>query len=177
MKGKLLIATPELLTDNIFSKTVIIIADEHESGKVGFIINKPLPVTVKDISGINLPFQVYEGGPVSGDRLYFIHKVPDLIPGGLHIRKDLYWGGNILNPGQIARQSDFLADKIKFFVGYSGWGLHQLENEISDGAWLVNDKYLDVININPKNIWKELLVETKPELVLWKDAPNNPSMN
>ena len=41
MKGSILISSPDLLTDQIFYKSIIIIVDESEEGYTGFILNKP----------------------------------------------------------------------------------------------------------------------------------------
>ncbi|NPA43256.1 MAG: YqgE/AlgH family protein [Chlorobi bacterium] len=177
MKGKLLIATPELLTDNVFSQSVILITDYHDDGTVGFILNKPLMVRVNEVTNLEFPHQLYNGGPVSPDRLYYIHKIPDLIPGGYPVYEGLYWGGNLEELRRKSELHDDLADKIKFFIGYSGWSKGQLEEEIRNGAWLVSDKKIDPVNVNPKTLWKELLVETAPEMELWKNAPLNPELN
>ncbi len=177
MKGKLLIASPDLLSDRIFSKAVILISDKHEDGSVGFILNKPLPVTIRDISSLNFPLQAFNGGPVSTNRLYFIHKIPDIIEGSVPIDNDLYWGGNLDRLLKSNLNLQDLQKKIKFFIGYSGWGKNQLQNEINEGAWLVSNKKIDIFSINPKNLWKNLLVETDPDMILWKNAPSDPSLN
>ena len=177
MKGKLLIATPELLTDSIFSQSVILITDYHDDGTVGFILNKPLPATVNEVTKLDIPLQLYNGGPVSPDRLYFIHRLPDLVEGGYEIYPDLFWGGDLRKLQNAALPHDKLSENIKFFVGYSGWSKGQLEEEIERGAWLVTDKKIDPIRINPKTLWKELLVKTAPDLALWKNAPLNPELN
>ncbi len=178
MKGKLLIATPELLTDSIFSQSVILIVDDHEEGTVGFILNKPLPVLVKEVTDINSSLQIYDGGPVSIDQMYFLHNAPEIIPGGQQVYDNLFWGGDIRVVKEIFDDNEsLLQDRIKFFIGYSGWGKEQLENEINEGAWLVSEKKLDIFKINPKNLWKKLLVEVDPAMELWKNAPQNPELN
>ena len=40
MKGKILISSPNLLSDMIFYKSIILIVDETEDGLTGFIINR-----------------------------------------------------------------------------------------------------------------------------------------
>ena len=37
---------------------------------------------------------VYNGGPVEQDKLYFIHKIPELIPNSIEISNGIYWGGD-----------------------------------------------------------------------------------
>ncbi len=80
-KGKLLIAEPSILSDSSFNRSVVLLTEHNENGSVGFIFNKPAPYKIKDlIPEIDSSLKIYFGGPVSEDNLYFVHKVPDLIP-------------------------------------------------------------------------------------------------
>ena len=80
-KGKLLIAEPSLTGDVSFNRSVVLLAEHNQEGSVGFILNKPLNYSINDlVEEIQVPFPVYNGGPVEQDNLYFIHKVPELIP-------------------------------------------------------------------------------------------------
>ena len=81
VKGKLLIAEPSILNDDSFNRSIILLTEHNEQSSVGFILNKPLNYTIKDlIPEINCSFKIYQGGPVEQDNLYFIHKIPELIP-------------------------------------------------------------------------------------------------
>lgn len=94
-KGKLLIAEPALTGDVSFNRSVVLLAEHNDEGSVGFILNKPLEYYINDlISEISLPFQVYNGGPVEQDNLYFIHRVPELIENSIEISDGIYWGGD-----------------------------------------------------------------------------------
>ncbi|MEO1548487.1 MAG: YqgE/AlgH family protein, partial [Bacteroidota bacterium] len=94
-KGKLLIAEPSLTGDVSFNRSVVLLAEHNQEGSVGFILNKPLDYNINDlISEITIPFQVFNGGPVEQDNLYFIHKVPHLIDGSIEISDGIFWGGN-----------------------------------------------------------------------------------
>lgn len=96
-KGKLLIAEPALTGGDVsFNRSVVLLAEHNdEGGSVGFILNKPLEYYINDlISEISLPFQVYNGGPVEQDNLYFIHRVPELIENSIEISDGIYWGGD-----------------------------------------------------------------------------------
>src|SRR5210317_785774 len=117
-KGKLLIAEPSLTGDVSFNRSVVLLAEHNEEGSVGFILNKPLNYSMNDlVEEIEIPFPVYNGGPVEQDNLYFIHKVPDLIPQSVEISDGIYWGGDfeitvtLVNSGKI-NQKD-----IRFFLG------------------------------------------------------------
>ena len=49
MKGNILIASPNLLFDSFFSKTIILIVDQTKDGYTGFILNKALKLKIKEV--------------------------------------------------------------------------------------------------------------------------------
>ena len=94
-KGNLLIAEPSILGDFSFNRSVILLADHSEEGSIGFILNKPLEYTLNDlIPEVSAEYNVYNGGPVEQDNLYFIHTSPDIIPNSIEISNGIYWGGD-----------------------------------------------------------------------------------
>lgn len=179
-KGHLLIAEPSIIGDTSFNRSVILLADYTEEGAVGFILNKPLKYTLKDlIPGTQVSCKIYNGGPVEQDNLYFIHKVPDLIPDSIEISLGIYWGGNfdialaLLDSGAI-KSSD-----IRFFLGYSGWEPHQLEQELEINSWIVTENIYKKAIIAKKeaSFWKEKMLELGGDYSIWSNAPENPSYN
>ena len=100
-------------------------------------------ITIHDlVPEIHANFSVYNGGPVEQDNLYFIHNIPDVIPNSVEIANGIYWGGdfnitlNLINEGKITKKN------IRFFLGYSGWEAHQLENELKENAWIVRNNFV-----------------------------------
>ena len=86
LKGKLLIAEPSILNDSSFNRTIILITEHTENNSIGFILNRPLEYTIEDLlPEIKSDFTIYQGGPVEQDNLYFVHKVPDLIPDSIEV--------------------------------------------------------------------------------------------
>jgi putative transcriptional regulator len=52
-KGKILISEP-FLPDNFFNRTVVYLADHTKDGSVGFILNRPLDIKVREaVSGFD----------------------------------------------------------------------------------------------------------------------------
>jgi len=179
-KGNLLVAEPSLTGDVSFNRSVVLIAEHNHEGSVGFILNKPLDYTICDlVSDITIPFQVFNGGPVEQDNLYFIHKVPELIENSIEISDGIFWGGNfemtvdLINNGTITEQD------IRFFLGYSGWGISQLDQELSSKSWVVlpNDYESSILEKGSNAFWKEKMMELGGDYVLWSNAPENPSLN
>ena len=121
-KGNLLIAEPSIIGDLSFNRAVILLADHNALGSVGFILNKPLDYTIKDLlPNIDATFRIYNGGPVEQDNLYFIHKIPDKIPNSVEISYGIFWGGDFESVKSLINQNKIKEDDIRFFLGYSGW--------------------------------------------------------
>lgn len=179
-KGKLLIAEPSLTGDVSFNRSVVLLAEHNEEGSVGFILNKPLEYQINDlVNEIVIPFQVYNGGPVEQDNLYFIHKVPHLIDNSIEISDGIYWGGNFDTTVNLINEKIISEDDIRFFLGYSGWSSLQLDEELSSKTWIVatNEYESQIIKKSSVAFWKEKMIELGGDYLLWSNAPENPSLN
>ncbi|MCL4145527.1 UNVERIFIED_CONTAM: hypothetical protein GTU68_033972 [Idotea baltica] len=179
-KGKLLIAEPSLTGDVSFNRSVVLLAEHNEEGSVGFILNKPLEYQINDlVTEIIIPFQVYNGGPVEQDNLYFIHKVPHLIDNSIEISDGIYWGGNFDTTVNLINEKIISEDDIRFFLGYSGWSSLQLDEELSSKTWIVaiNEYESQIIKKSSVAFWKEKMIELGGDYLLWSNAPENPSLN
>jgi len=179
-KGHLLVAEPSIIGDTSFNRSVVLIADEGNSGFIGFILNKPLDYTLHDlIPEISSELMVYNGGPVEQDNLYFIHRVPNLIPDSIEIADGIYWGGDFLTVTSLIELKKIGKNDIRFFLGYSGWETEQLENELQLNTWIVvkNTYKNKIISKNYSSFWKEKMVEFGGDYILWSNAPENPNFN
>ncbi|VAW18949.1 Transcriptional regulator, ArsR family [hydrothermal vent metagenome] len=179
-KGKLLIAEPTLTGDVSFNRSVVLLAEHNDEGSVGFILNKPLEYNINDlVSEIDIPLQVFNGGPVEQDNLYFIHKVPHLIGNSIEISDGIYWGGDFEMTISLINKKTISEDDIRFFLGYSGWSSLQLDQELSSKSWIVvkNEYESEIIQKSSIAFWKEKMVELGGDYLLWSNAPENPSLN
>ena len=180
-KGLLLVAKPSIIGDVSFNRSVILLTEYNtENGSVGFILNKPLEYTLKDfIPEINSKLPVYNGGPVEQDNLYFIHKIPELIPGSVEISQGIFWGGDFKAISKLLADDKLTQSQIRFFLGYSGWSTQQLDQELELNSWVVapNDYKNNIIGNNNNNLWKEKMLEFGGNYKLWSNAPQNPSYN
>lgn len=178
-KGKLLVAEPSILTDKEFNRSVIYITENSEEGCIGFILNKPTQYIVKDlIPEIDCKFVVFNGGPVNQENLYFIHRLPNLIPNSIKIDKDIYWGGNFDVLTKLLNSKMLNTSDIRFFLGYSGWSQSQLLEELKDSTWIVApNRYPNLFQLNSVDLWKNQLMAIGGEYQIWANAPKNPSLN
>lgn len=179
-KGHLLIAEPSIIGDTSFNRSIILLADYTEEGSIGFILNKPLEYTLNDlVPTAEAQFKVYNGGPVEQDNLYFIHKIPDLIPESIEISLGIYWGGDFEIALKLINDGSITESEIRFFLGYSGWEPNQLENELLSNSWIITKNVYksDLISKSEDTFWKEKMLELGGDYSIWSNAPENPSYN
>ena len=138
--GKILIST-DSNDDANFHQSVILIAEHNENGALGFVVNKISERTLNELAEFSssLAFPLFEGGPVSNEYLYFIHKRNDLIQGGTLIIDDLYFGGDFKQAITPINNYTITTNDIKIFIGYCGWDKNELETEITEGSWCVKN--------------------------------------
>lgn len=179
-KGLLLVAEPSIIGDVSFNRSVVLLAEYNESGSVGFILNKPLNYKLKDfIPEVNSKLQVYNGGPVEQDNLYFIHRIPELIPDSVEISSGIYWGGDFSAILDLLKEDKLKKDQIRFFLGYSGWANDQLKQELEVNSWVIvpNNYKNTILGKSNSSFWKEKMIEFGGDYLLWSNAPENPSYN
>ncbi|MFN7420223.1 MAG: YqgE/AlgH family protein, partial [Flavobacterium sp.] len=65
------------------------------------------------------------------------------------------------------------------FLGYTGWGAQQLEQELESQSWIVcaNSYKQTILNKSSHDFWKEKILELGGDYVLWSNAPENPILN
>ncbi len=123
--GTLLVAEPFLKEDH-FNHAVILLV-EHTAGKpaMGLVLNKPTGYTMGEaIEGVDesVDLPIYCGGPMSCDRLFYLHSLPGEFEGSRHIAGDLFIGGDFDQVKRYLNMGLPTRGRMRFFVGYSGWG-------------------------------------------------------
>ncbi|MFN3967862.1 YqgE/AlgH family protein [Flavobacterium sp.] len=179
-KGQLLIAEPSIIGDLSFNRSVILLADHNEEGSVGFILNKPLKYTIKDLlPEIDAKYKIYNGGPVEQDNLYFIHNVPHLIPNSIEISNGIFWGGDFELTKDLINKGLLKKKNIRFFLGYTGWDSEQLETEMQSSSWILTKNVYEnkILGKASVHFWKEKIIELGGEYLIWSNAPENPILN
>jgi len=178
-KGKILIAEP-LLGDPNFDRTVVLLADHNEEGTVGFVLNRPVDILFDDLV-LDFPAfdaDIFEGGPVQGDNLFYLHRKGDLIPGSEEIMDGVFWGGDLDVLKEMIALEMVLPSDIRFFLGYSGWSAGQLHNELEQKAWLVAESDAELVfETEVDGLWSTIMKQLGGEYALWHNAPMDPSLN
>jgi len=178
-KGILLIANP-FLKDPNFVRSVIFLCEHKDEGSFGFVLNKKfsksLGELIPELEGYDIP--VYYGGPVEKDTIHFIHQYPDLIPGGEEVFNGVYWGGNFESLLSYVKNNDIDFNKIRFFIGYSGWSEGQLDGELQEKSWLTVDAVRKLIfHKTPEETWKDSLEHLGGDYKMMINFPIDPQLN
>ena len=178
-KGRILIAEPFLHGD-YFSRSVVFLVAHSEKGAVGFILNKKIDFLLQDVF-LDFPefdANVFLGGPVAADSIFFIHKLGDKLPGSIKVLGNLYWGGDFEALKNLISKKIIKPTDIHFFLGYSGWDAGQLENEIKDDSWLVTDVDENTVMRDANNVsWTDFVKKAGNRYSIWENYPENPSFN
>ena len=137
LQGQLLIASPDLPDPN-FARTVVLIAVHGEEGALGSDPqprDEHAPASKSGARSASRPAcateNVRHGGPVSGSLMALHDQRPHA---NLVVTEDVYVATE-LNAMESLAGSD--EGQVLFYVGHSGWGPGQLENELAEGSWLV----------------------------------------
>ena len=179
-KGNLLISNYTLINDLEFNRSVIYLTKDNDEGSIGFVINKKSSYKIcdldKEFRDIKTP--IYFGGPVSVDTIHFIHRKNTMLSSSEKVSNEIYWGKDFDKLISLIRKKKIDIGNIKFFMGYSGWEHKQLESEISENSWLVQNNFSsDDIFKCKKDFWKKILLNLGDKYKLWANSPENPNYN
>jgi putative transcriptional regulator len=177
-KGRIIISEP-FLPGSYFSRSTVLLVDYSPTGAVGFILNKPLEKPFNEIfvDFPNYTPEVFVGGPVSNDRLFYIHTLGDMIHGSIRVKDELFWGGDYEEMISVISSGKAQPDQIKFFVGYSGWSAGQLDKEITENSWLIAEADIKQIMKSNQNFWLESVINAGGHYKTWRNFPEDPNSN
>lgn len=123
--GALLVAEP-FLYERYFHHSVICLVDYEPAGSaMGIVLNNPTDHSLQELLPdvkVQTRIPVYCGGPMSEDRLYFVHTLGDLIPSSREIVPGLYIGGDFDTMLSIINDGYDTVGHIRFFLGYRYYG-------------------------------------------------------
>lgn len=180
-QGSILISDPSL-QDLYFQRSVVLLVEHNRKGSMGFVLNKKTELLVNnffDDFANAAPIPIYLGGPVSPNRLFFIHSLgPKVIPGALSINDSLFFDGDFDALKEYILSGHPVEGKIKFFLGYSGWTEGQLGQEIDSDAWVVaRPQNESIIPADGDSYWKRSLEVLGQRYRAWINYPKDPQLN
>lgn len=160
--GTLLLASTDLLDPN-FGRTAVYILEHDETGTLGVVLNRMSETAVHNLLPewshlAAAPKVMFVGGPVKQDSAVCLALLkatasPD-DSGALRPITD-----RVVMVDLDADPDDDVAglvDGIRIFVGYAGWGVGQLADELAEGSWVVTDgRSGDILAGSGVDVWGE----------------------
>jgi len=142
LTGHFLIAMPNM-ADPYFSRSLTYVCEHNQQGALGLVVNRPIDLTLAALlKQVSIPctqpilehVPVHFGGPVQVDRGFVLHHPVGEWQSTLSVNGDI---------GLTTSKDILLAvgrgegpRKLFVTLGYAGWAPGQLENELSQNAWL-----------------------------------------
>lgn len=181
-QGSLLIAEP-FLRESYFNHAVVCLAEyDNSKSTLGIVLNRALDLDLASVVATitrDEKIPLFCGGPLSSDRLYFIHTLGDIIPSSQEIIPGLYIGGDFDTVIDYINSGYPVEGKIRFFLGYSGWDVGQLAGELSNNVWAVTDiPDIDSLLTGEDNdYWHNMVRYMGNDYRGWLYHPINPESN
>ena len=179
LKGKLLLDSGSL-GGSFFMHTVVLVCEHTPDGALGLVLNKQSEKTVGEMILADLPEQLNEqelfiGGPVQEGALSYLIS-DDFLPDA-NVLPNLSLSHSIEEMEDIAG-SFSKTQKLRVYVGYSGWGAGQLDEEMKRKSWLTHPASVDHVFLpDPSKLWKKIMLEKGGVHRLMADAPEDLSWN
>ena len=144
-----LVAAPAL-TDPNFAGSVVLVAEHHSEGALGFVVNRPSQISVAELlDGVDEELRraaeaagradgiVLVGGPVQPERLWILFRpgpAQAAVEGGaVRVTDDVSLGGSRELLESLVRAP---GEPFLLLLGYAGWAPMQAEKEVASGAWV-----------------------------------------
>ena len=170
LNGKLLVASPSM--PDYFHRTVIMVVEHSDQGAFGLVLNRPSETTVGEASPelaelIGDDHLIHVGGPVQPNAVTAVGEHSDpadatkLLVGPVGMV-------DLDDPPELSR--------LRVYVGYAGWGEGQLDGELEQDAWIVEDAHPDD-PFRDGDLWADVLARKGGEFALLARMPPDPSVN
>ena len=152
---------PQLLDPN-FRRAVILLIHHDENGTFGVVLNRSAGITAPTLcSALEMDWLgdpdwgVDWGGPVQPETGWVLFDGDDPLDPDDDVQEvgpGLCFAGSLSVLRRVAHDPP---DKIRVLLGYAGWGPGQLENELSEGAWITAPVSRKVVfDVDSSSMWE-----------------------
>ncbi|KAM2274750.1 hypothetical protein ACFX1S_044514 [Malus domestica] len=175
--GCVLVATEKLDGVRTFERTVVLLlrsGSRHpEEGPFGVVINRPLHKKIKHMKPTNLDLattfsdcSLHFGGPLEASMFLLKSGGKSNLPGFEEVIPGLCFGArnSLDEAAALVKKGVLKPQDFRFFVGYAGWQLDQLAEEIESDYWYVAACSSNLIfgassESSEESSWEEILQE------------------
>ena len=171
LRGRLLIASPALA--DFFRRSVVLVIEHTEEGAMGVVLNRPSDATVSEavpaLAELADDSEVVRiGGPVAPNAVVALGEFEDPSDAG----RQILGAVGVLDPD---REPDSLL-RLRVYAGYAGWGPGQLDSELEQEAWIIEDADPEDPFVDA-DLWQVALGRKGGEYALLATMPADPSQN
>ncbi|XP_051123578.1 uncharacterized protein LOC127246331 isoform X2 [Andrographis paniculata] len=173
--GCLLVATEKLDGVRTFERTVVLLlrsgTRNPQEGPFGVVVNRPLHKKMKHMNPSNIELattfadcSLHFGGPL--DASMFLLRAGETagLAGFEEIIPGIYFGSrnSLDEASRLIKKGTLKPQDFRFFMGYAGWQLDQLIEEIESDYWYVAACSANLISgasqkSYPDGLWEEVL--------------------
>ena len=155
----ILVAKPEL--GEFYRRSVLFVKPIGNGQHIGFIINRPTPVTLARLFPDHAPSRkitdpVYLGGPMHADTIFaIVHR--DGNPGGrsMPLFDDMFLAVEVDVVDRIIEKAPAHA---RFFAGLVAWQPGELDQEVRNGFWYLADPDPELVfRKSYDGLWEEMV--------------------
>jgi putative transcriptional regulator len=177
LQGHVLVAGPALLDPN-FRRTVVLVGEHGEAGAMGVVLNRPSALTVAEAVPTLAELtgreeRVWVGGPVQPQAIVVLGEFDE----PEHAAAVVVDSVGFL-PGEVDPANIGALKRARVFAGYAGWGPGQLESELAEQSWIVEQALPDdVFSYEPESLWSAVLRRKGGPFAVLALMPPDPSAN
>lgn len=159
-EAMILVAQPQL-HDALYGATIVLAKPMPDGSSLGFILNKPTPVTLGQLfpghePSLKVSESVFLGGPVGTNMIVALVERPDSPgAGSLQIAPGLFLA---VNSEVVDRIIEYEPQHARFFAGIVVWRPGELAEELKRGFWyeMQNDTQV-VFSKQTTGLWESLV--------------------
>jgi putative transcriptional regulator len=178
LRGHVLIASPALFDPN-FRRTVVLITEHGEEGAMGLVLSRASETTVvegapplAELAGADS--RVHIGGPVEPAAVTVLAEFEDPDDAAAVVLGDI---GFVRADAELDGLEN-ATRRARVFAGYCGWSPGQLEAELEDDSWIVEEPEPDeVFTDDPEELWSAVLRRKGGQFAIVALMPYDPSVN
>jgi putative transcriptional regulator len=177
LRGQLLVASPGLLDPN-FRRTVVLVVAHDDDGAVGIVLNRASETEVSeavpelaDLADVGGTISV--GGPVQGEAVIVLAEWDEPEEAGSLVFDDVGLMGAEASLENVAAATR----RVRVFAGYAGWTAGQLEAELAEPSWILEEAAAEDVFGDDPDLWGSVLRRKGGAFRLIATMPDDPSLN
>lgn len=155
----ILVATPAL-RDQLYGASVLIVTPIGNGQHIGFILNRPTPLRLSEMFPEHAPSKkvtepIFLGGPENQEALFALVQRQGRGGGKLKLASDLYLE---MERDKVDGVIENEYRQARFFAGVVVWQRGELQAEIRNDFWFVQDADSElVLRKSTAGMWEELV--------------------